>query len=106
MAVRPPTNAYRYQVIGKWKFATEIRNFGERQLKKITNFKGNFRANLAYIIIGTLRSNGVDYVLLLFIFLIFYSPFVLRNYSTDSRQIFRNCVFWCSLNNPVVLKFF
>ena len=37
---------------------------------------------------------------------LFYSPFVLRNYSTDSHQISRNCVFWCSLNNPVVLKFF
>ena len=53
-----------------------------------------------------------DYVLLLFIFIfifyffIFYSPFVLRNYSTDSHQIFRNCVFWCSMNNSVVLKFF
>ena len=44
------------------------------------------------------------YVLLLFIFLFF--PFVLRNYSTDSHPIFRDCVFWCSLNNPVVLKFF
>ena len=58
-----------------------------------------------------LRSNGADYVLLLFIFifyflLFFYSPFVLRNYPTDSHQIFRNCVFWCSLNNAVVLKFF
>ena len=36
----------------------------------------------------------------------FYSPFFLRKYSTDSHKIFRNCVFWCSLNNPVVLKFF
>ena len=36
----------------------------------------------------------------------FDSPFVLRNYPTDSHEIFRNCVFWCSLNNPVVLKFF
>ena len=55
-----------------------------------------------------LRSNGADYVLLLFIFiyLFFYSTFVLRNYSTDFHQIFRNCVFWCSLNNPVVLKLF
>ena len=40
------------------------------------------------------------------LFLFFYSPFVLRNYSTDSHQIFRNCVFLCSLNNPVVLTFF
>ena len=62
---------------------------------------------------AALRSNAADYVLLLFIlfflffyFLFFYSPFVLRNYSTDSHQIFRNCVFWFSLNNPVVLKFF
>ena len=52
-----------------------------------------------------------DYVLLLFIFiflffLFFYSPFVLRNYSTDYHKIFRDCVFWCSLNSPVVLKFF
>ena len=39
-------------------------------------------------------------------FLFFYSPFVLRNYSTDFNQIFWNCVFWCSLNNPVVLKLF
>jgi hypothetical protein len=45
------------------------------------------------------------YGLFLF-FLFFYSPFVLRNYPTDSHQIFRNCVFWCSLNNPVVSKFF
>ena len=36
----------------------------------------------------------------------FYSTLVLRNYSTDSHKILRNCVFWCSLNNPVVLKFF
>mgnify|MGYP003429850104 CR=1 FL=1 len=43
---------------------------------------------------------------LVYLFLFFYSPFVLRNYSTDSHKIFRNCVFWCSLNNPVVLKFF
>ena len=50
---------------------------------------------------------GADYVLPLFIyFFFFYSPFVLRNYSTDSHQIFKNCVFWSSLNNPVVLKFF
>ena len=41
-----------------------------------------------------------------FIFFIFYLPFVLRNYSTDFHQIFRNCVFWCNLNNPIVLKFF
>ena len=57
-----------------------------------------------------LRSNGADYVLLrfifIFIYLFFYSTFVLRNYSTESHQIFRNCVFWSSLNNPVVLKFF
>ena len=48
------------------------------------------------------------YFCLFFIFFIFfyYSPFVLRNYPTDSHQIFRNCVFWCSLNNPVVLTFF
>ena len=39
-------------------------------------------------------------------FFFFYSTLVLRNYSTDSHKIFRNCVFWCSLNNPVVLKFF
>ena len=46
----------------------------------------------------------------------FYSPFTLRNYSTDFRKMFRNCLFWCSLNqgcniktglnNPVVLKLF
>ena len=59
---------------------------------------------------AALRINAADYVLRRFIFFIFffifYSPFVLRNYPTDSHQIFRNCVFWCSLNNPVVLKFF
>ena len=78
---------------------------------------------------AALRSNAADYVLSLFILFlfyfyrqpcvatrrlcftsvylfIFYSPFVLRNYSTDFHQIFRNCVFWCSLNNPIVLKFF
>ena len=36
----------------------------------------------------------------------FYSTLVLRNHRTDFHEIFRNCVFWCSLNNPVVLKFF
>ena len=45
------------------------------------------------------------FCLFIFIF-IFYSPFVLRNYPTDFHQIFRNCVFWCSLNNSIVLKFF
>ena len=58
---------------------------------------------------AALRSNAADYVLPLFIYLFFYffySTLVLRNYRTDSHQIFRNCVFWCSLNNPVVLKFF
>ena len=38
------------------------------------------------------------------LFIFFYSLFVFRKYSTDFRKIFRNCVFWCSLNNPVVLK--
>ena len=48
---------------------------------------------------AALRSNAADYVLRRFIYLffiyffIFYSPFVLRNYSTDSHKIFRNCVF-------------
>ena len=39
-----------------------------------------------------LHSNGADYVLLLFFyfFIFFYSSFVLRNYSIDSHQIFRN----------------
>ena len=46
------------------------------------------------------------YDLVYFLFYFFYSTLVLRNYPTDSHQIFRNCVFWCSLNNPVVLKFF
>ena len=57
---------------------------------------------------AALRSNAADYVLPLFIFFIlfFYSTLVLKNYRTDFHQIFRNCVFWCSLNNPVVLKFF
>ena len=47
-----------------------------------------------------------DYVLPRFIFFIFffYSTLVLKNYRTDFHQIFRNCVFWCSLNNPVVFK--
>ena len=36
----------------------------------------------------------------------YHHRFVLRNYSTDSHQISRNCVFWSSLNNLVVLKFF
>ena len=31
---------------------------------------------------------------------------MLRNYLTNFRKIFKNCVFWCSLNNPVVLKLF
>ena len=57
-----------------------------------------------------LRSKGADYVLRRFIFyfflFFFYSPFVPRNYSTDFRKIFRKCVFWCSLNNPVVLNSF
>ena len=44
---------------------------------------------------AALRSNAADYVLPLFIFLFlfFYSTLVLRNYRTDSHQIFRNCVF-------------
>ena len=66
---------------------------------------------MCVLLSAPLRSNGADYVLLLFILFffnlfIFYSPFVLRNYPTDFHQIFRNCIFWCSLNNPVVLKFF
>ena len=40
------------------------------------------------------------------VYYFFYSTFVLRNYPTDSYKIFRNCVFWCSLNNPIFLKFF
>ena len=55
-------------------------------------------------------TQAADYVLLWFIlfffFFFFYSPFVLKNNKTDSHQIFRNCVFWCSLKNPIVLKFF
>ena len=58
---------------------------------------------------AALRSKAADYVFatvyFLFFYLFFNSPFVLRNYPTDSHKIFRNCVFWCSLNNPVVLKF-
>ena len=43
---------------------------------------------------AALHSNAADYVLRRFIlFYFFYSPFVLRNYSTDSHKIFRNCVF-------------
>ena len=44
------------------------------------------------------------YFCLFLFFFIFYSPFVLRNYSTDSHKIFRNYVFWSSLKNPVVLN--
>ena len=58
---------------------------------------------------AALRSNApimFCYGLFFFIFFIFfYSTLVLKNYSTDSHKILRNCVFWCSLNNPVVLKF-
>ena len=42
--------------------------------------------------------------------------FFIHNHSTDFRKIFRNCVFWCNLNQgcntktglnkPVVLKLF
>ena len=49
------------------------------------------------------RISGIYFFIFFFFF---YSPFVLRNYSTDSHQILRNCVFWCSSNNPIVLKFF
>ena len=76
------------------------------------SFCSRSQRRLSCLLSAPLRSNGADYVLLLFIYFIylffkfFYSPFVLRNYPTDSHQIFRNCVFWCSLNNPVVLKFF
>ena len=52
------------------------------------------------------RYNTASAVYDLVFFIFFYSPFVLRNYSTDSHKIFRNCVFLCRLNNPVVLKFF
>ena len=49
----------------------------------------------------------IMFYLCLFIYFYFcYSTLVLRNYRTESHQIFRNCVFWCSSNNPVVLKFF
>ena len=68
----------------------------------------------AYFLSVPLRSNGVR--LLFSFYLFFYSPFKFRNYSTDFRNIFRNCIFWCSLNqgcniktglnNPVVLKLF
>ena len=73
---------------------------------------------MTILLSAPLRSHGADYMIILdvlhlfilifliLIFLFFHSPFVLRNYSTDSHKIFRNCVFWCSLNNPVVLKFF
>ena len=38
----------------------------------------------------------------LFLFLyFFYSPFVSKNFLTDSHQISTDCVFWFSLNNPV-----
>ena len=53
---------------------------------------------------AALRSNAADYVSpVYFLKKFFYSTLVLR---TDFHQIFRNCVFWCSLNNTVVLKFF
>ena len=60
-------------------------------------------------LLAPLRSNGGRICfpsVYLFIYFIFYSPFVLRNYSTDFCNIFRNCVFWYSLNNPVVLNLF
>ena len=53
-----------------------------------------------------IATQPIMFYLCLFFFSFFYSTLVLRNYRTDSHQIFRNCVFWCSLNNPVVLKFF
>ena len=60
-----------------------------------------------YLLSAALRSNApIMFCYGLFIYLFFYSTFVLRNYPTDSHQIFRNSVFWCSLNNPVVFKFF
>ena len=67
-----------------------------------------FHTASAVYISAPVRSNAVaDYVLPLFIFFIFfYSPFVLRNYSTDSHKISRDCVIWCSLSNPLLLKFF
>ena len=53
-----------------------------------------------FFLSAALRSNAADYVLRRFILFFyffhlffFYSPFVLRNYSTDSHKIFRNCVF-------------
>ena len=68
----------------------------------------------AYFLSAPLRSNGVR--LLLSFCLFFYSPFMLRIHSTDFRNIFRNCIFLCNLNqgcniktglnNPVVLKLF
>ena len=53
---------------------------------------------------AALRSNAP--IMFCYGLFFFYSTLVLRNYSTDSHKILRNCVFWCSLNNPVVLKFF
>ena len=41
------------------------------------------------------------YYYLFYIFL--YSPFVLRNYSTDFHQISSNCVFWCDLTMTMTM---
>ena len=73
--------------------------------------KHKINLNQTPFLSAPLRSNGcrlcfATVYLFFFYLLFFYSPFVLRNYSTDSHQIFRNRVFWSSLNNPVVLKFF
>ena len=55
-----------------------------------------------FVLSAPLRSNGVW---LLFSFcLIFYSPFRLRNYLTDFCNIFRKCIFWCSLNQGFNIK--
>ena len=72
----------------------------------------HLKINFSIVLLSApLRSKGgrlcfATVYLFFFYLFFFYSPFVLRNYSTDSHLIFRNCVFWCSLSNPVVLKFF
>ena len=87
------------------------RQFNGETFPNVWNGYTNEVVSANYIIIGTrVRSTRWPimfcYCLFFFYIFFFYSPFVLRNYSTDSHQIFRNCVFWCSLNNPIVLKFF
>ena len=60
---------------------------------------------------AALRSKApIMFYLCLFYLFIFFNFFIHRSFSETTRpiltKIFRNCIFWCSLNNAVVLKFF